>query len=92
MLQCISSSRITTASNPYQLREEQAIVSSFKALSGMSWSDTDGLNIGVSELDTWKVYSTVSIHICGNFHFTILIYCLGPPKIEAILEQGISTL
>jgi hypothetical protein len=34
----------------------------------------------------------VSIRICGNFHFTILIYCLGPPEIEAILEQGISTL
>ena len=92
MLRYVSSSQITTASNPYQLREEHAIVSSLKTLSGMSWSDTDGLNIGVSEVDTWKVYSTVSIRICGNFHFTILIYCLGPPEIEAILEQGISTL
>jgi hypothetical protein len=49
------------ASELYQLQEEHSVVKALRTnLSGLHWSNTDGLNIGVDEMNTWKIYSTVS--------------------------------
>jgi hypothetical protein len=57
-------------------------------LSGLHWSNTDGLNIGVDEKDTWRVYSTVSgLQHCIYFSFAYLL--LGSPESKTILKQGV---
>jgi hypothetical protein len=60
-------------------------------LSGLPWSNKEGLSIGIDEKDTWKVYSTVS----GNHnysHFSVTYMLLGPPKGKTILKQGVPTI
>ena len=62
------------ASKLHQLREEHSIVKSLRTnLSGLHWSNETGLNIGLDEKSTWKIYSTVS-NIILNYrvHFRCL--------------------
>jgi len=76
----------------YQLREEHSIVKALRTnMSGLPWSNADGLNIGLDEQNTWKIYSTVSF---SQFFASVSsAYLLpGPPQSKTILEQGVPTL
>jgi len=75
----------------YQLREEHSIVKALRTnMSGLPWSDAEGLNIGLDKQNTWKIYSTVSF---SQFIASVSTYLLsGPPQSKTILEQGVPTL
>jgi hypothetical protein len=57
-------------------------------LSGLHWSNKDGLNIGVDEKNTWKVYSTVS-GLQRYTSFSVAYLLLGSPESKTVLEQGV---
>ena len=57
-------------------------------LSGLHWSNKDGLNIGVDEKNTWKVYSTVS-GLQRYTSFSVAYLLLGSPESKTILKQGV---
>ena len=72
----------------YQLREEHSIVKALRTnMSGLPWSDAEGLNIGLDEQNTWKIYSMVS--------FFQLIACISStyllsahPKAKPFSNKG----
>ena len=76
----------------YQLREEHSIVKALRTnMSGLPWSDAEGLNIGLDEQGTWKIYSTVSFsQFIASVPSTYLLS--GLPQSKTILEQGVPTL
>jgi hypothetical protein len=59
--------------NSLQLRSAYNTVTILKGLSGFSWDDEKGMNIGIGEADAWKTYTIVTSAKVP--HVFITIHC-----------------